>query len=470
MLIAGPCVIESEAHAVELGARDPRHRPARRRAVRLQGVVRQGEPHVARLVPRPGLDEGLPVLGACARRRRRADPDRHPRAVRRPTRPPRSPTCCRFRRSCRGRPTCSSPRRAPGASSTSRRDSSSRRSTCGTRSTRCARPGNERVFVTERGFSFGYNNLVVDMRAFPMHARARLPGRLRRDAQPAAAGRRRRRHRRTGRVHRAAGLGRRRARASTACSSKCTRTRRSREERRAERAAARPARAAARSARPDQRHRHEALPASARSWHDHVRFDTRSESIELARRCSQTEARRHPRPGRRSSTRDFERALDAAVRVHGPRDRHRHGQVGHHRRKICRDALEHRHVGHLPPPGRSDARRPRARSSEDDVVIALSHSGETEELVRLLEAIRRIGARLIALTGDPDVDAGPGGRRHARLPRRRRSLSDEPRADGQHDGGARAGRRAGDGAARAARASARSTSPSCIRAASSAGG
>ncbi len=28
--------------------------------------------------------------------------------------------------------------------------------------------GNDRVFVTERGYSFGYNNLVVDMRAFPM--------------------------------------------------------------------------------------------------------------------------------------------------------------------------------------------------------------------------------------------------------------------------------------------------------------
>jgi len=38
---------------------------------------------------------------------------------------------------------------------------------------------------------------------------------------------------------------------------------------------------------------------------------------------------------------------------------------------------------------------------EDDLVVALSHSGETEELVRLLESIRRIGARLIALTGDP---------------------------------------------------------------------
>jgi 2-dehydro-3-deoxyphosphooctonate aldolase (KDO 8-P synthase) len=28
--------------------------------------------------------------------------------------------------------------------------------------------GNDRVFVTERGFAFGYNNLVVDMRVFPM--------------------------------------------------------------------------------------------------------------------------------------------------------------------------------------------------------------------------------------------------------------------------------------------------------------
>ena len=37
---------------------------------------------------------------------------------------------------------------------------------------------------------------------------------------------------------------------------------------------------------------------------------------------------------------------------------------------------------------------------DEDVVVALSHSGETEELVRLIESIRRIGARLIAMTGD----------------------------------------------------------------------
>jgi len=38
---------------------------------------------------------------------------------------------------------------------------------------------------------------------------------------------------------------------------------------------------------------------------------------------------------------------------------------------------------------------------DEDVVIALSHSGETDELVRLIESIRRIGARLIVISGSP---------------------------------------------------------------------
>jgi arabinose-5-phosphate isomerase len=42
----------------------------------------------------------------------------------------------------------------------------------------------------------------------------------------------------------------------------------------------------------------------------------------------------------------------------------------------------------------------------NDVVIALSYSGETEELIRLLEAIRRLGASLIALTGNPKSTLG----------------------------------------------------------------
>ncbi len=36
----------------------------------------------------------------------------------------------------------------------------------------------------------------------------------------------------------------------------------------------------------------------------------------------------------------------------------------------------------------------------DDVVIAMSYSGETEELTRVLETVKRIGAPLIALTGE----------------------------------------------------------------------
>jgi arabinose-5-phosphate isomerase len=36
----------------------------------------------------------------------------------------------------------------------------------------------------------------------------------------------------------------------------------------------------------------------------------------------------------------------------------------------------------------------------EDVVVALSYSGETDELLRLLETIKRVGTRLIAVTGD----------------------------------------------------------------------
>src|SRR5438874_6462876 len=37
----------------------------------------------------------------------------------------------------------------------------------------------------------------------------------------------------------------------------------------------------------------------------------------------------------------------------------------------------------------------------DDVILALSYSGETDELLLLLEPIKRLGAKLIAVTGDP---------------------------------------------------------------------
>jgi arabinose-5-phosphate isomerase len=36
----------------------------------------------------------------------------------------------------------------------------------------------------------------------------------------------------------------------------------------------------------------------------------------------------------------------------------------------------------------------------DDVIVALSYSGETDELLRLLETIKRLGAKLIVITGE----------------------------------------------------------------------
>jgi arabinose-5-phosphate isomerase len=42
----------------------------------------------------------------------------------------------------------------------------------------------------------------------------------------------------------------------------------------------------------------------------------------------------------------------------------------------------------------------------EDVVIALSYSGETEELLRVLETIKRLGTGLIALTGNPKSTLG----------------------------------------------------------------
>ncbi len=41
-----------------------------------------------------------------------------------------------------------------------------------------------------------------------------------------------------------------------------------------------------------------------------------------------------------------------------------------------------------------------------DIVVALSHSGETPELLRLLETTRRLGAKVIALTGAPQSALG----------------------------------------------------------------
>jgi arabinose-5-phosphate isomerase len=48
------------------------------------------------------------------------------------------------------------------------------------------------------------------------------------------------------------------------------------------------------------------------------------------------------------------------------------------------------------------------RIARDDLVLALSNSGETEEILRLLPALRRIGARVVALTRDHQTPLARG--------------------------------------------------------------
>ena len=110
--------------------------------------------------------------------------------------------------------------------------------------------------------------------------------------------------------------------------------------------------------------------------------------LELARKVLRIEAEAILGLVDRLDERVRRRAVDAAARL--PRARHpdRHGQVGHHLPEDRRDALEHRHAGVLPAPRRGDPRRPRRAPGATTCVVALSYSGETEELLRLLETIR----------------------------------------------------------------------------------
>ena len=74
--------------------------------------------------------------------------------------------------------------------------------------------------------------------------------------------------------------------------------------------------------------------------------------------------------------------------------------------------------------------------TRDDAVLALSNSGETDEILTIVPAIKRLGVPLIAFTGNAGVDAR--ARRH-RAPGHRRSgrgVPAEPRAHREHHGGA----------------------------------
>ena len=89
--------------------------------------------------------------------------------------------------------------------------------------------------------------------------------------------------------------------------------------------------------------------------------------------------------------------------------------------------------------------------TDADVVLALSYSGESDEMLMLLPVLKRQGNTLIAMTGRPQFVAGARSRRAPRRQRAGRSLPARPGADLQHHRLAGDGRRARGRAARSAR-------------------
>ena len=256
--------------------------------------------------------------------------------------------------------------------------------------------GNTKVLVTERGVSFGYNNLVVDPRAFPMlralgypvifdvtHS-LQLPGAgdgvtagLAEYIEPHGAGRRGGRRRR--RVH-----------------------------------------GSARGAQPRQERRPPTRCGSIssnRSCGGSSLLIRSSDmpDLTLARKVLQTEAAAVLALVDRVDDR-FAQAVDADLPVQGPRHRHRHGQVGHRLPQDRGDAGEHRHARVLPSSRRSRARRsrrhPGGRRRDRDVVQR--RDGRTDARAGNAEADRRAADRVHRRR---EVDARAGGQRRARLQR-----------------------------------------------------
>ncbi len=116
------------------------------------------------------------------------------------------------------------------------------------------------------------------------------------------------------------------------------------------------------------------------------------------------------------------------------------GKSGIIAHKICGHALEHGHARDLSACRRSRPRRPRRRPEQRRrrCPVLQRRDGGAGPAARVDSAHRRAAHRHHRPS---QVDARAGVRRRAQLPRRRRSVPDEPGAHGEHDGCARARRR-----------------------------
>ena len=122
-----------------------------------------------------GMDEGLRILEKVRAEVGLPVTDRHSSARAGRARRPGRGHSADSRLSSAVRPICWWPPARPASRSISRRASSSRRPTCATSSPRSKSTGNRKLMLTERGASFGYHDLVVDMRGLVQMAEIGYP-------------------------------------------------------------------------------------------------------------------------------------------------------------------------------------------------------------------------------------------------------------------------------------------------------
>lgn len=77
------------------------------------------------------------------------------------------------------------------------------------------------------------------------------------------------------------------------------------------------------------------------------------------------------------------------------------GKSGHIARKIAATMASTGTPAYFVHPGEA-SHGDLGMITRDDVLLALSYSGESDELLRIIPVVKRIGTRLIALTGNPD--------------------------------------------------------------------
>ena len=225
-LIAGPCVIESPTPpGPGRGTAQGDHGRARHPA-RLQGQLRQGQPLEPRLLPRPGPGARPRDPGRRARRRHGVPilTDVHEVAQ------VERGGAGGGRAADPGLPVPPDRPRAGGGAHAARIVNIKKGQFMAPWDMKgviekAASTGNRKLMVTERGFSFGYNNLVVDMRSFPALRSFGYPGDLRRHPQRAAARAAWATARAATRTSSTRSARRAWPRASTASSWRCTRTR-----------------------------------------------------------------------------------------------------------------------------------------------------------------------------------------------------------------------------------------------------